>query len=142
MTDIDRTGSPGTELVVRIPLAQDRHAPAQARAAIRETLDRWRVGALIDAVVLAASELVTNALRYGRPPVELTLRRRERSVRLDVHDDEPVEPDLHPDARAGDDAESGRGIAIVQAVADDVGCEHVVDDGKIVYATFDVNRQE
>jgi len=36
-----------------------------------------------------------------------------------------------------DDRESGRGLLIVSAVADEVGVEQVPGDGKQVYASFD-----
>jgi two-component sensor histidine kinase len=88
---------------------------------------------LVDSLVLSVSELVTNAVRHGRPPVSLTLRRTPDEVRLDVQDDEPEEP---RSAAVGDDAESGRGMAIVSALADETGTEQVTDDGKVVYAAF------
>ncbi len=34
--------------------------------------------------------------------------------------------------------ESGRGLDIVRAVADDVGSEHIPGDGKLVYASWNL----
>ena len=121
---------------VHVELAQDRLAPADARRAAREALVRWRLPGLVDAVVLAVSELVTNAVRYGRPQVSLELWRQPRQVRVAVHDGDPTEP---PTGRgeAGPDAESGRGLSIVQELADEVVVEQVPDDGKTVRVSFD-----
>lgn len=120
---------------VRVPLGDDLRAPGQARRAVREVLLSWRLPGLVDAVVLSVSELVTNALRHGRPPVHLVLHRHRSSVRLDVHD---ARPTLPPGQRGtgGDDAESGRGLHIVQSLAAEVGCEAVTGDGKVVHASF------
>lgn len=72
------------------------------------------------------------------------LRRRAHDLRLDVRDG-----DTQPVARRGkgdgDGAasevalpESGRGLDIVDAVADDSGSEHIPGDGKTVFASWRV----
>jgi anti-sigma regulatory factor (Ser/Thr protein kinase) len=126
---------------VHVELAQDRRAPADARRAAREALVRWRLPGLVDAVVLAVSELVTNAVRYGRPQVSLELWRQPEQVRVSVHDGDPTEPPTGG-GEAGPDAESGRGLSIVQQLADEVAVEQVPDDGKIVRVSFDVSPVE
>ena len=124
---------------VRVDLVSDGRAAGQARRGVRQVLALWQLPALIDSVVLAVSELVTNAVRYGRPPLFLVLRRDGTRVRLDVHDASPTGP---ADKRtpAGPAAESGRGLNIVAAVAVEVGCEQVPGDGKIMYAAFDTRE--
>lgn len=134
-------GEPGEVSAVRVELAQDQRAPRQARRAIRDALVSWRLCGLVDAVVLTASELVTNALRHGRPPVSIELQHSMDRVRLEVHDGDPSEPPA-AGAEAATTAESGRGISIVHALADDVAVQQVEDDGKIVHATFEVDRQD
>ncbi|MDT7545652.1 MAG: hypothetical protein QOE99_1762 [Actinomycetota bacterium] len=126
--------APGDQ-TVQVDLDSDPHAAAEARQATRDVLSRWRLTALIDTVVLAVSELVTNALRHGRPPIGLTLRRRGQNLRVDVHDADPREP-ARDGATSLADAESGRGMEIVAALADEVGVEQVPDDGKVVFASF------
>jgi two-component sensor histidine kinase len=42
--------------------------------------------------VLVVSELVTNAIRYGSPPVYVVLRRGSQDLRVDVHDSYPEGP--------------------------------------------------
>ena len=127
----------GATEVVHVDLSPGPHAPGDARRATREVLVRWELPALVDRVVLAVSELVTNSVRYGRPPLRLDLRRLRSCVRVDVHDTVPEEPSIHGRAPVEADRESGRGLLIVSAVADDVGVEQVPGDGKHVYASFD-----
>ena len=129
------TGDDGVVDEVRIDLPADLTAPRAARAAVRTTLGRWRLHPLVESVTLAVSELVGNAVVHGRPPVGLVLSRGRRSLRAGVHDRSPGIPGPGGSA-ALDDAESGRGLAIVSALADDSGVESVPQDGKIVYATF------
>lgn len=123
--------------VVQVDLRSGSCAPADARRATREALRRWELPALVDRVVLVVSELVTNSVRYGRPPLRLDLRRLRTCVRVDVHDGVSEQPSLHGRAEVDPDRESGRGLLIVSAVADDVGVRSVPGDGKHVYASFD-----
>jgi anti-sigma regulatory factor (Ser/Thr protein kinase) len=120
---------------VRVSIDGDPNGAAAARRATRDVLAKWHLPALVDSVVLAVSELVTNAMRHGRPPVWLTLRRRPKELRVGVHDADPHPvPDGVPPSR--DDAESGRGLEIVAALAGQVGVEQVPNDGKVVFASF------
>jgi anti-sigma regulatory factor (Ser/Thr protein kinase) len=96
----------------------------------------WQLPAIVEAVVLAVSELVTNAVVHGRPPVALTVRRGSDEVRIGVHDNNPQAPPLSAITAHSRHATSGRGLGIVTVLADSVGCEQVPDDGKIVYASF------
>jgi anti-sigma regulatory factor (Ser/Thr protein kinase) len=54
-----------------------------------------------------------------------------------VHDTVPDEPALQDRPQVDHDRESGRGLLIVSAIADEVGVEQVPGDGKHVYASFD-----
>lgn len=137
MTSLEELAAGDTPNRVRLQLAHDESAPGQARSAARQALLGWRLPGLVDSVVLAVSELVTNAVRYGRPPVAMGLHRRGRQVQLAVHDGNPAEP--HSDrSQTSPHAESGRGISIVNALADQVAVEQVPDDGKVIHAVFSV----
>ena len=120
---------------VQVELPKDLTAPGAARARTRGVLTDWRLPHLFDPVALVVSELVANAVRHGRPPVDLLLRRSGRSIRVEIHDEAPV-PLLRP-VEASPEAESGRGLAIVEEVADDAGLEQIPGDGKVAWAQFD-----
>jgi two-component sensor histidine kinase len=65
-------------------------------------------------VALLASELVTNALRHARPPIEITIDCDGRGTRVTVTDGHPGRPVLRPHS---EDGEGGRGLQIVDALA-------------------------
>ena len=119
---------------VQVPLPADRTAPAVARERTRTALRGWRLPTLLEPLLLVVSELVGNAVRHGRPPVAMLLRRTGSSVRVEVHDEDATAPALGAGLPA-DDAESGRGGYLVEAVAQDVGVDQVPGDGKVVWAT-------
>src|SRR5687768_15675511 len=103
---------------VAVDLPQDLTAARAARLATQRVLRRWRLPGLLDPVLLTVSELVGNAVRHGRPPVQMWLRRTPNGVRVDVHDEASTEP-VTP--RGDDQAESGRGLLLVDAVATETG---------------------
>lgn len=118
---------------VQMDLPDGRTAPGVARECTRGVLGTWQLTRLLDPLLLVVSELVGNAVRHGRPPVGLLLRRTSQGVRVEVHDEDPAPP-----ARAGlPDAtsESGRGAFLVEAVSDETGVDQVPGDGKVVWAT-------
>ena len=123
------------EDTVQVSLPDDHKAPGQARQVVRSALTRWRLPALVDACVLTASELVTNAFRHGRPPVSMSMRHRAQRLRLDVHDGDPRPVDDASVSHEADD-EGGRGLSLVHALADEVGSEPQPGDGKSVYAEW------
>ena len=119
---------------VQVELPSDLTAAREARAAARRVLPHWRLSSLLEPVLLIVSELVGNAVRHGRPPVDLRLRRAGRGVRVDVHDDESTPPATR--TPAGDD-ESGRGLLLIDALATESGVELIEGDGKVVWARVD-----
>jgi len=69
---------------------------------------------------LALSEIVTNAVVHGLPPIIVQVRAASTGLEVSVTDANPS----HPRAEATRlDATSGRGLAIVAAVAGEWGCE-------------------
>lgn len=126
---------------VAVALPADTTAPSIARARTRSVLGAWRLPALLDPLLLVVSELVGNAVRHGRPPVAMLLRRTGPGVRVEVHDENAGSPPAGgglPD----DDAESGRGLYLVEAVATDSGVEQIPGDGKVVWATVEDDDQQ
>ena len=104
-------------------------AVAEARAAVDrlEPLESHQDARF--AVRLLVSELFTNAVKYGRPGdarVRLSLEIGDRHVRGEVADHGRGFEEVRV-SMPGEDAESGRGLAFLDAIADRWG---VVRDGE------------
>ncbi|MFJ2111457.1 MULTISPECIES: ATP-binding protein [unclassified Streptomyces] len=91
-----------------------------------------------DTAALLLSELVTNALRHGSPPgreIGVSLHRADGTLRLEVED----AGDFLPRPRTpGPDDECGRGLALVDALADDWGVAPRRGPGKRVWVMLKV----
>lgn len=117
-------------------------APEAARAArdfTKATLAQWQLDDLISEAVLIASELVTNAIRHGgccagdSKPVELAWQRQVSRVVCMVTDCSSSPPVL---GAADQDAESGRGLQVVQALATTWGWMTLGVASKAVWAAL------
>ncbi|WNI26402.1 SpoIIE family protein phosphatase [Streptomyces sp. ITFR-16] len=109
-----RTGVVPADRVATWELAHDRTTPAVARTLVRDRLEGWNLGEdTIESTELIVSELITNAVRYGTPPLHLRLL-LDRTLTCEVHDTSPVAPHLRH-ARTVD--EGGRGLFIVSQLA-------------------------
>jgi anti-sigma regulatory factor (Ser/Thr protein kinase) len=117
----------------RLILSEGLHAPAQARAWVAARLldipER-----LLDDALLLVSELVTNAVRHGRPEIEVSLVTANGRVRVEVRDTGDRLP-VVPPGRPSIDRPTGRGLLIVAATARDWGVVQGADGaGKTVWA--------
>ena len=116
----------------RVELPPDPSSARVARRAVEEAC----AGAVasVDSVVLCASELVTNALLHGAPPIVLEVEAGHGGVRVAVHDAGPREV-RH---RRPVDAEtlSGRGLTIVSVLADRWGSDPT-PTGKVTWFEID-----
>lgn len=103
-------------------LPEDLTAGAFARRCVREflqTSEATDTDSLADTAELVASELAVNAVRHGRPPATLTLRRLPGRLRIEVANAPgPGEPTL---GALDGDAPGGRGLAIVSRASADWG---------------------
>ncbi|MET8144122.1 ATP-binding protein [Sphaerisporangium sp. NPDC005288] len=105
---------------------------AQARALVRDAVVGWGLSELADEAVLIVSELCTNAVRHGRPPVTLVLRASGRCLGGEVAD--RGESFAIPRPRASDEDEAGRGLQIVEHLTDEWGVDSGVHGvGKAVW---------
>lgn len=117
-----------------------------AREFARGALEEWGFGGRADDVLLCVSELATNALLHGVPPGRgfLLLLRWECGgvLRVELHDSGSGEPRVADQpGRGAEQAESGRGLLLVEALADkwDVGAR---SPGKIVWCEFAAQRDD
>ncbi len=88
-----------------------------------------------DAATLVVSELVANAVVHAAgdvEPIELTLDADGACLRIEVLDHDPSPPTL-PAHAPGADGEGGRGLLIVDRVADRWGWRPLPGDGKRVW---------
>ncbi|MFJ6804656.1 SpoIIE family protein phosphatase [Streptomyces anulatus] len=133
-----RTGTVSDHLVATWDLAQDPTTPATARVLVRDRLQGWGLGEdTVEATELIVSELVTNAVRYGTPPLRLRLL-LDSTLTCEVHDGSPASPHLRH-ARTVD--EGGRGLFIVSRLASHWGARHG-PDGKVLWTEQDLPEDE
>lgn len=120
----------------RTILPADPTAPRIAREFLRDAFRGRQEGAVVDEAELLVSELVTNAIRHGAPPIELQVRCDGRdALEICVRDSDPAPPVPRD---AGHDAEGGRGMLLVDLVSDRWGTETDAGDGKTVWFTLQV----
>jgi anti-sigma regulatory factor (Ser/Thr protein kinase) len=115
-------------------------SPRIARDFVRDRLAQYGLDA--DDAALIVSELVTNAVAAARPGgqwVTLTVTVKRDQVTITVWDASP-EPPAPSDA--GLDAISGRGLQIVNEIADTWDWRPTDDGGKTVSATFTAKESE
>lgn len=124
----------GRRLSIHLP--PTAHSPGAARSFVTEALRSWSVPAeLAGDIVLAASELVTNAVEHGSGEITVELRMVGGCVRLKVRDDAGAGPVLRrPDPRSP----RGRGLALIEALSAAWG-HHRAEGGKWVWAEFRLN---
>ncbi|MFI9064499.1 ATP-binding protein [Streptomyces sp. NPDC053429] len=116
---------------------RSRQTVGAARHFASGTLDAWAVADRLDDVLLCVSELATNALLHGVPPgrgYRLRLLRFGGVVRVEVHDSGGGRPRI---GGRSDDAECGRGLLLVAAVADRWGVGPR-SPGKTVWCELDI----
>ncbi len=106
------------------PALPDR--AAAVRRMVAGHLRDWRLGAIVDHVVLATNELFANAVEHGSSgpadtvTITVSLERFGRELRVEVADGSPVIPVVR---KPEPTEESGRGLAIVEDLALDWGTE-------------------
>ncbi|MFD8895522.1 MULTISPECIES: PAS domain S-box protein [unclassified Streptomyces] len=141
LPDADDNADDVTLLLVRIPstpatartlvLDAAPSSVAAGRRFLRATLEEWGKDdeQLRETACLLASELLSNAVRHGSGPVRLRMRQAGRELGVEVCDASPV----LPQARfAAPDAESGRGLLLVDSLASSWGTLPTAD-GKAVW---------
>ncbi|GHD94828.1 ATP-binding protein [Streptomyces naganishii] len=95
---------------------RDPRGPAVARTTLKAVLGAHGLGEFTDRAELLTSELTTNAVRYSLGPATVRLCWTNPVLRVSVMDTCPVFP--VPLAQDRPDAERGRGLLILDLLAD------------------------
>jgi anti-sigma regulatory factor (Ser/Thr protein kinase) len=145
--DLLPAGNRGDDVAVlaaRIPSSADTSArrvtrtlPAQSMSVplARSWAEGWLATSYVptdqrDAVLLALSELVTNAVRQGDGPVRVTLEAADGSLAVEVFDSGHRLPTPRESAV---DSPGGRGLHLVEQICDAWGVREELE-GKTVWA--------
>jgi len=149
-------------------LDPDPIAASEARRFVADTFALWHLTEDLDTVALLTSELVTNGVLHARTPLEVGMTSDERGLLVEVHDTDPRPPtpsghranllaDIdevlkRPDASSVQDERqallavgpagaigAGRGLLLIEALADEWGVE-LVEDGKAVWFRLSHSR--
>lgn len=124
-----RTRRLGADRIAEWPLRHDPTVVAEARAlAVRKLVD-WGLDGLAEDTELIVSELVTNAVRYGLPPLSLRLL-RDRELICEVTDGSSTTPHMR---LADPTDEGGRGLFLVMHLAGRWGTRFAAR-GKTIWA--------
>ncbi|MCW7943485.1 PAS/PAC sensor protein [Streptomyces hygroscopicus] len=134
---LTRTRALSTDHVAGWELPAAPSVVALARELVGERLSTWHLEDAAFVTELVVSELVTNALRYGSPPVHLRLI-RDTALICEVSDASSTAPHLRR-ARLSD--EGGRGLLIVAQLSRRWGSRHT-RSGKTIWAELPLTSAE
>lgn len=115
---------------LRIKLPAEPTSVRLARQFLVETLGPTPAASRLDDACLLVSELVSNALLHARSCIVVVVSLTQSRVRVDVQDESGLLPRPR---RAGPTAISGRGLEIVECLADDWGAEQIGSASKRVW---------
>jgi PAS domain S-box-containing protein len=131
-----------TLLLMRIPdgplsavartLDPEPRSAGLARVTVRDTLARWGHEDLTDIACLLVTEILTNAIRHARYPIEMHLCQAASEIIVEITDDSAQQPQRRlPDEHD----EDGRGLLLVDALATGWG-SRPASLGKTVWFTL------
>ncbi|WP_318212019.1 SpoIIE family protein phosphatase [Streptomyces sp. SJL17-1] len=126
---VARTHALDPDHVATMDLPPDPAAVSGARRFASDVLTAWGVEELSFTTELVVSELVTNAIRYGKSPIQLRLI-LQSTLTCEVSDASSTAPHLRR-ARIYD--EGGRGLLLVAQCAERWGTRHG-REGKVIWA--------
>ncbi|WP_188191310.1 SpoIIE family protein phosphatase [Nonomuraea sp. SYSU D8015] len=109
-------------------LSADPANVSTVRGAVTEQLERWGLDELCFTTELVVSELVTNAIRYAREPIEVRLL-RDSALICEVSDGSSTSPRMR---RAATTDEGGRGLFLVAQLASRWGTRYTAS-GKVIW---------
>ncbi|WP_323809166.1 ATP-binding protein [Kitasatospora acidiphila] len=126
---------------LRVHLPYEPQSARAARQLIRSALRGWGLPDLVEAAELIVSELVGNAVKTGcRQHMTVAIHRTtEAGVRISVRDGSRAMPVLVQDRC--DDAEGGRGLALVNHLTRGRWGAELLPFGKVVHADLRVTTK-
>ncbi|MFE3492974.1 SpoIIE family protein phosphatase [Streptomyces sp. NPDC059169] len=127
---IGRTRTLPSHNVATWELSPDPAIVAQARQHTTRQLTAWGLDHAVFTTELIVSELVTNAIRYGHPPIHLRLIHDHATLISEVFDSSNTTPHLR---RARTYDEGGRGLLLVAQLTERWGTRHT-PTGKTIWA--------
>jgi anti-sigma regulatory factor (Ser/Thr protein kinase) len=110
-----------------LPMSDE--APALARQFLRSASCATHHSAVVEDAVLLVSELVTNSLQHGGPPLVVAVDCDDETLQVRVRDGSSTRPTPRDAAHAD---ERGRGLALVSTLSADWGVDPDAD-GKHVW---------
>jgi anti-sigma regulatory factor (Ser/Thr protein kinase) len=113
----------------RTSLPADPSSASLARRFVDRTLEAWGLDGVADTATLLVSELVANAILHARTQLEVVMRQTPAAVRIEVHD---TNARLPTRKHYSSDAATGRGLLLVETLADGWGAD-ATSDGKAVW---------
>ncbi|GAA2260138.1 hypothetical protein GCM10010145_32210 [Streptomyces ruber] len=108
----------------------DPAAVARTRGQVLDRMALWGLREAAFTAELVVSELVTNAIRHGAPPIQLRLVHDDTTLICEVSDSSGTAPHLR---RAMTFDEGGRGLLLVARLTRRWGSRHTAD-GKTIWA--------
>lgn len=115
-------------------------SPSMARGFARRSGCAEHALDLLDDALLLISELVTNSILHGGPPIVLAIECDGEGLHVRVRDGSADRPRL---TDRGTDAEDGRGMTLVDVLSSTWGVEPVEDDyGSGKETWFELRRHQ
>ncbi|MEU9450149.1 SpoIIE family protein phosphatase [Streptomyces sp. NPDC048277] len=126
---VARTRALGADRVAEWRVPADPAAVSEVRSRVTRQLADWDLDELSFTTELILSELVTNAIRYGREPIGVRLL-CDRTLICEVSDGSTTSPHLR---YAASTDEGGRGLFLVAQMAERWGTRYT-PAGKVIWA--------
>jgi anti-sigma regulatory factor (Ser/Thr protein kinase) len=138
---VERTDPPG---FFEAQLPAELSSVVAARRLVRSAGEAWGVdSAPVGDAALAVSELAANAVLHACTPMRVTVRRLGKGMRIEVEDGNvhlPVVSVARPEDLLENRTMSGRGLALVAAMADRWGADPAAG-GKVTWAEVGTGRR-
>jgi anti-sigma regulatory factor (Ser/Thr protein kinase) len=109
-------------------------AVPRGRLHAKQVLWEWQLSHLANDAELLVSEALSNAVRaswQSGDTIALRLLANRERLLIEVWDHNPADPEPR---QADDESESGRGLTVIQAIANRWGYQHVSATLKVVWA--------